>query len=839
MDVTAKIIPVDSQPPVVVIQGPLSVLEGGRAVLSSKHFNVTDPDTQLMNIVCTVDVQPSVGLLENKSPSSGSEKSNSGKRITSFAVRDITDGNIRYLQTDHNGKEPRIDWIAFSCSDGINTSPRFLFNVRIIPQNDEPPRVYTRGLAVREGEELVIDVTLVNAVDGDFPPDKLVFYVTGQPKHGTIVDRRIESEHSYLNRFTLAQIRKSMSIVYQHDGSESSADAFVVLVTDGVHNVTRQVSIKVVPVDDEEPRLQKNIGLELESVGETKFITSTLLKATDLDSPHGNLTFIVRSPPAAGFLQFLNEESNLKNLSLWSRFTQNDLNRRRVLYSQNPKVIKQRDEFRFDVTDGTNVLLDQVFYIFVKGTHRSPPTVISKGVQLKQGTRVVLTTELLTASDPDSASQKLLYKVIQAPTKGRLENVDFPSVAIMNFTQLELAGNKISYVHTADDENLVDSFDFELTDGWNRLFRSFMVTLLDVDNRKPVLFCGRVSVREGESKLLTPFELRAEDQDTRPEVLMFTVIRLPLHGRILNSGLPVQTFSQSDLKNNLISYSHDGTDTTQDRVSLGVKDGVHKTFYKFPDTQNSTTKPCQMDIVIQPVDNRVPQVIKNKGTTDLQVLSDGRLGFVFSSNCLKADDSDSDDASLRFIVTSPPLNGFLARAPYVSREKSVTNFTQAELNKGSIRYILKSGSDTTSDAFGFSVVDPGGNVLPNQYFSLTWCWITFEQNQYQINEDDGILSISLKRFGFLGENSFVGLLIEGISGSKEDFVQPSNTHVQFSPGRDRAVFSLHIKNDYKYEGNETLRLSLASPRMAVIGQPDVAMVTITDFEDCKYTDSFI
>ena len=835
VEVTARILPVDSQPPVIEIRRPLPVDEGGRATLSSQHFTVTDPDTHETDILCTVDVQPSVGFLENISPSPGSEKSNAGKRITSFSVRDISAGNIRYAQSNHRGSEPRIDWIAFSCSDGTNTSPRFLFNVGIFPQNDEPPRVYTREFVVREGGELVIDVTLLNAVDRDFPPDELLFYVIDPPQHGVIIDRRMENSYTAVQRFTLTQIRKSMAIVYNHDGSESTSDAFTVLVSDSFHNVSRKVSVKILPVDDEEPRLQTNVGLLLETVGETKFITSKLLKATDIDSPDANLTFVIRTSPKAGFLQLLMADGNLKNLTVWSSFTQRDLDTRKVLYTQNPMVIKQRDEIRFHVTDGTNALLNQVFRIFVKGFDQVPPTVISKGVHLRQGSRVVITTQLLTASDQDTASQKLSYNVVRAPRKGRLENSNLPGVPVKNFTQLELAGNKIVYVHTARDESRVDSFDFELTDGWSKVFRNFLVTLLDTNNRKPVLFCSGVTVKEGGSRLLTPFEIRAEDQDTGPENLVFRIMPMPLHGHLLKSGLPVPSFSQQDLNNNLISYSHDGTDTTRDTAYFTVEDGVHKTFYVFPDTQNSTRKPCKMDIVIRPVDNRIPQIIANKGTTDLQVLSDDRLGFVISGNSLKADDSDSDDANLRFVVTSPPLNGFLARVPVVSFDKSVANFTQAELLVGSIRYILQSGMGATSDAFGFSVVDSGGNVLPNQYFSLTWCWVTFEKNQYNVNEEDGILAITLIRSGFLGDNSFVRMLIEGLSASMDDFVHPSNTHVQFSAGQDRAVFKIHIKDDRNYEGNESLRLTLASPRMAVIGQPAVAMVTITDLEDCEYT----
>ena len=41
------------------------------------------------------------------------------------------------------------------------------------------------------------------------------------------------------------------------------------------------------------------------------------------------------------------------------------------------------------------------------------------------------------------------------------------------FTQLELAGNKISYIHTSMDEMNMDMFEFEVTDGFNPVVRTF------------------------------------------------------------------------------------------------------------------------------------------------------------------------------------------------------------------------------------------------------------------------------------------------------------------------------------------------------------------------------
>lgn len=54
--------------------------------------------------------------------------------------------------------------------------------------------------------------------------------------------------------------------MYMHDDSESTEDSFTLQLTDGRHQLRRQVMVKVLPVNDEEPliirfdqRLQRSL----------------------------------------------------------------------------------------------------------------------------------------------------------------------------------------------------------------------------------------------------------------------------------------------------------------------------------------------------------------------------------------------------------------------------------------------------------------------------------------------------------------------------------------------------------------------------------------------------
>ncbi|PVD34549.1 hypothetical protein C0Q70_05824 [Pomacea canaliculata] len=181
-------------------------------------------------------------------------------------------------------------------------------------------------------------------------------------------------------------------------------------------------------------------------------------------------------------------------------------------------------------------------------------------------------------------------------------------VPITTFTQLELAGNKIRYIHNSDDEMKMDSFEFEVTDGFNPVARTFRISLSDVDNRKPVLMFQTLRLKEGDQKLITPFELSAEDRDTPDESIVFTVTQVPVHGLLLyNSTRVVTGFTMEDLKENLISYQHDQSETLEDSFSFTVTDGTHTDFYVYPETASTTRRSQTMNIEVIPVDNGIPQ----------------------------------------------------------------------------------------------------------------------------------------------------------------------------------------------------------------------------------------
>ncbi|KAJ6668737.1 hypothetical protein lerEdw1_012220 [Lerista edwardsae] len=703
--VSVTILPVDNiAPEVMVGEEPFTVYEGGKNVLSLQLLDVEDIDTPRDDILCTILIQPTSGYLENISPAPGSEKSRAGTAISAFSIKDVRIGHINYVQSIHRGVEPLEDRFTFHCSDGINFSPHQFFPIVIIPTNDEKPELFVREFVVLEGMSLVIDTPILNGADADIPPDELRFFITLPPKHGQIV-HQLATGTAPIHNFTLEEIREASSIVYEHDDSETKEDTFKIQLTDGLHTVEQEVLIMVILVDDETPRMAINDGLEVE-IGESKVITNRDLKATDIDSEDKTLTYIIRLLPRHGLLQRTSKDGQvLGNITLGMNFTQDDIDQGCIHYIHTGQQ-GVRDLVKFDVTDGINPLIDRYFYITISGIDMVFPEVINKGVTLKEGGKVTLTTDLLSTSDINSPDEHLRFSITRAPSRGHLENSDSPGVPVTTFTQLQLAGNKVYYIHTAEDEVKMDSFEFEVTDGYNPVFRTFRVSITDVDNKKPVLTIHGLQVQEGETKLITPFELNVDDRDTPDQLLHFIITQVPVHGQIIyNNSYSVTSFTKQDLNENMITYRHDGTETSQDTFSFTVTDGTHSDFYVFPDTLFETRHPQMMKIQINSLDNGVPQIVVNKGAPTLRNTPTGHLGFLITSKSLKAEDRDSPHKLLKYRITDGPKHGLLINTGLGNG--SIKAFTQADIDDMKICYVLKNGENATSDIFYFSVEDNG------------------------------------------------------------------------------------------------------------------------------------
>ena len=88
-------------------------------------------------------------------------------------------------------------------------------------------------------------------------------------------------------------------------------------------------------------------------------------------------------------------------------------------------------------------------------------------------------------------------------------------VPITTFSQSDLAANNVVYIHTSTEEKYVDSFTFSVSDGPHDVIRSFSISISPVDDSIPVVVNNGLKVQEGVRKIVTEFDLKATDEDTK------------------------------------------------------------------------------------------------------------------------------------------------------------------------------------------------------------------------------------------------------------------------------------------------------------------------------------
>ncbi|XP_041842591.1 FRAS1-related extracellular matrix protein 1a [Melanotaenia boesemani] len=835
-DLHVTVFPVDNQPPSLTTGDMFTVDEGGSAPITRSHLKPSDVDTALFELVFSLISPPQFGYIENILPTPGFEKSNTGISIASFSYRDIIEGHVNYVQSQHQRMEPTADQFMLRVSDGKHSSAHVPFYIIINPTNDEIPEFVARNITVREGETKQLDSSVLNALDLDVPKNDLRFTVVQPPQHGRIVDhrggnlitkRQEVSVGSPVVHFTVTDLMNGMDLMYMHDDSENMEDSFTLQLTDGRHQLHRQVMVKVLPVNDEEPRVIRNNGLEVDP-GESRIISSVTLFTQDTDTPSSQIVYIFQNVPTQGLLQ-IKEGQKWVSLTAGRNCTQEtvDMNLLRYVHTD-LHAAKTQDFFVFHVMDGKNRSPPQHFHISVRELNKGNIALFVKPVNISRGDRVVLTTDVLLATDGTDKPEELLYIITHPPAHGHVEYVKHPGLVISTFSQMDIAANLVAYVHDNRASTEMETFQFVVSNGESSRNGSFEVRVEMVDRVLPSLTSNKgLTVPQGSAVILDPDCLSVSDPDTPPNALTFVLQQPPQYGKLVVAGTALVTgsnFTQRDIKELEVAYIHDGGPSQIDRFGFTASDSTSRGFLLDGKLQ---IEPVFFTIQIKPLDKSSPEVMKLLPLWKAELLADGRYGIFLSSRELKAEDGDSRDEELIFCIVRPPYFGYLENlttGSFVSQR-----FTQSELNKRTIVYIINPDRESYSDSLEFRVSDPLGNMGASHVLKLQWSGVEFSQPESSACEEKGTILLDIIRKGNLAESSYITVKVkEGTATAGRDFVINPSSLIQFDPGVAKRRWQAGIIQDHIEEVDETFEVLLVSPEATIIGRISKAEVTIKD-----------
>ncbi|KAK9967605.1 hypothetical protein ABG768_001992 [Culter alburnus] len=839
-DLNITVMPVNNQVPTITLGNMFVVDEGASACLCGGVLMATDPDSHPDQLMFHLVTPPQYGFLENTLPSPGFEKSNAGLQVVSFSQLHLSSGFINYVQSVHQGVEPTADFFTISVSDGIQRSAPLPFYVIINPTNDETPSLLLSNFTVMEGGMKDLSPDILNAVDIDIPADTLTMTILIPPTHGTLLNGIYGLEmNRYKNlnpevlqrtlaiqSFTLQELQQGMKIMYMHDDTETLKDAFTIQLTDGGHTVQGTACVRIIPVNDEKPWLLKNAGVEVEAL-EKRVISSVVLEAGDNDTPNNHILYILNAGPRFGILQ-LRTEAGWIDLSPGQNFTQEDVEMNRLWYTHTTvNGFKGHDRFHFVLSDGENRTPPQSFFISVRTVQKGDIALITKPVTLMEGERVILTTDILTATDSGSKPNELIYTISVPPEHGHLHMVQIPGVPVLSFSQMDVAANRICYTHDNNRFADRDSFSFVVTNGVTSRSGTILFAVEHSDRIPPTLSINKgLELTENSMKTISTNDLKLTDPDTALENLTYVVIQSPQYGKLLLKGLPLSKphFTQLDINNMDLAYQHLNGRAKIDRFTFQPTDGTNTGYLEYGQLKS---EPAVFTIQIEIMDKTPPSIVNKGIPSTVENLPDGKQGIYITFKELQASDPDSPDDMLEFTITRPPHFGYLENALTGAYIKG--RFTQKDLDQKAVRYVIAADMEVTADSFEFQVTDPAGNTMLPEVMELRWSRVELSASCYRVCENAGTLAVQVVRSGNSKDPAYIGIQVEeGTAKVGKDFTHSSASLIQFDPGVHVKMWNIYLKDDGLEENHEKFDVVLKTPKNAVLGQRNKATVEIVD-----------
>ncbi|CAH6883331.1 Fras1 [Phodopus roborovskii] len=850
---TITITPAKSPPHIIAFADLITVDEGGRAPLSLHHFFATDDhDNLLGDAVIKLSALPKYGCIENTGTGDRFGPGATSDPEASFPIQDVLENYIYYFQSVHESIEPTHDVFSFYVSDGSSRSEIHSINITIERKNDEPPRMTLWPLRVQLSSGVVISNSSLSLQDLDTPDNELVFVLMKKPDHGRLLWRPSASDP--LENGTV--LDQGSSFTYQDvlaglvgflpGDNDMTVDEFWFSLTDGLHVDTGRMEIYIELPIGYSPHLVINRGLQLPA-GSVARITEQHLRVTDADSDDGQVLYIMKEDPGAGRLQMVKPDY-LEQISVRGpiqSFTQADVSQGQIEYSHGPGEPRGSFDFKFDVVDEEgNKLADQSFAISVLEAKFPPVIITNKGLVLDENSGKKITPAQLSASDKDSNSAELVYRITAQPQLGLLEHVASPGVQISSFTQADLTSGSVQYVHSSETGKYSDSFSFVLSDGMHEVTQTFHITIHPVDDSLPLVRNRGMRVQEGVRKTITEFELKAVDADTEAESITFTIVQPPRHGAIERTDrgqhfLLTSSFTMEDIYQNRVSYSHDGSNSLKDRFTFTVSDGTNP-FFMIEEGGKTvmTAVPQQFHVNILPVDDGTPRIVTNLGLQWLEYM-DGKATNLITKKELLTMDPDTEDSQLVYEVTVGPMHGYVENK--LQPGKAAATFTQEDVNLGLIRYVLHEEKiQKVTDSFQFLVKDSKPNVVSDNIFHIQWSLISFKYTSYNISEKAGSVSVTVQRAGNLNQYAIVLCRTkEGTASSssrvgshpgQQDYIEYAG-QVQFDEREDTKSCTIIINDDDVFESVESFTVELSMPAYALLGEFTQAKVMISDTED--------
>jgi hypothetical protein len=343
------------------------------------------------------------------------------------------------------------------------------------------------------------------------------------------------------------------------------------------------------------PELYLNRGATVDE-GDTVLINKADWQARDVESSFEEI-LLITDPlkeallPAHGIL-YLNDTPVLPGDTI----TMYNILYDKVKYIHDGSET-EKDSIPFSIVDSDNakcrIGLDSVFYFLLNITPVDDPPVLEKnnGATIDEDAILVLTGDHLLTADPESGPEGITYTIdpegnSEFPKHGLLKRNAVPLGDGGTFSQADIDAGKLTYDHDGS-ETTTDGFVFRVADeyghsadnnGSNTFF--FEITV-NTHNDDPILTkLLPLEISEGGTGVIGNMLIAASDEESPPAEIKFTLdpnseLEEPNYGEVKLNGVVLsdgEGFTMADVNNNLVTYTHDGSQNFNDFFLFNVSD---------------------------------------------------------------------------------------------------------------------------------------------------------------------------------------------------------------------------------------------------------------------------
>lgn len=720
IELSFVISPVDNAPPQLMLGSPLLVGEGKSARLTSEVVSAWDQDSSDNHLFFVVSQTPVWGSLM-KTRSARSERSNTKHSVSSFTMSDLKDGVVQYVQSNFPEGGPPSDSFFIYATDGKQNSTPGKVEVTVMRNSKEEPSPLSfeiDDIVVDEGGEKVFNIRLSRAAVKS--KAELVLSLATAPSYGQVILVMSAHQNNGIKEVPLQEVAVSnllagVQLVYQHDGSETSRDQFVLSLTTGSHTVRKVGHVVVVPVNDARPEVMRNDILRV-NFGASGIINDLFLKAVDADNPDSQVTYILVSPPRKGILEL--QQSNLtsgawRELTTGDSFTQWDVNSDHLRYTHTRSLGElARDNFVFQLTDSKNLVSHETFEIEIMRPESETIIVHNSEMIIKAGSTNPITNDLLSVIDSNAISENIQYLITRHPTTGSIgvySNITKSLFPISIFSQSDVDHRAVFYRHSLNSTSKNDSFEFTITGARNETISSgtFKIQIHLNSFFPPTLEANvPLMVIHGSSALLTSSNLRMSGQEISPQNLLYTIVELPRHGKLLKNETVVGQFTQKDLDEGSIVYKSNSTDESMmDYFLFRIS---YRPVAECP-VNFTETRPQFFSILIQPISKIAPTLVQVRSLVSLVSLPGDRFGFILTNEHLLSTHLLFDASQIVYYIREKPKFGAFENRG--TKRVIKKKFTQKDLDDERVVFVLNNEVQTTNDSVTFKITDPNRNTV--------------------------------------------------------------------------------------------------------------------------------